>query len=265
MSGVQQQQENSHGEPAKDGRSTRRRDTIRVAAVAVLLAILLTVGYLLDAPRYLQQALQWLEGLGYWGPVLFAVIYVIITVLLIPGSILTLGAGAVFGVIPGTIYTSVGSTIGATCAFLLGRTLMRDWVERKVKSSPKLQAVDEAVEREGGRIVFLLRLSPLVPFSISNYVYGLTRIRLGAYVLASWIGMIPGTLLYAYIGSLVQRFAELGAAEQTTTTGEWIMYIVGLIATIIATVRITIVARRALAAKGPADELADAGAEGSVT
>ena len=239
--------------------NTRTRDTVRVIAVLTVLAVLLVVGYVLDAPAYLHQALMWVESLGIWGPVLFALLYIVITVALIPGSIFTIGGGAVFGVIPGTIYVSVGATVGATCAFLLGRTLMRDWVERRVQGSPKLKAVDEAVEREGGRIVFLLRLSPLVPFSISNYVYGLTKVRLGSYVLATWIGMIPGILLYAYIGSLVQRFAELGAAEQATTTGEWVMYIVGLIATVIATVRITIVARRALAARVPEEQPAAEG------
>ncbi len=241
--------------------NTRTSDTVRVIAVLTVLAVLLVVGYVLDAPAYLHQALLWVESLGIWGPVLFALLYIVITVALIPGSIFTIGGGAVFGVIPGTIYVSVGATIGATCAFLLGRTLMRDWVERRVQGSPKLKAVDEAVEREGGRIVFLLRLSPLVPFSISNYVYGLTKVQLGSYVLATWIGMIPGILLYAYIGSLVQRFAELGATEQATTTGEWVMYIVGLIATVIATVRITIVARRALAARVPDDELTDEAAD----
>ena len=234
---------------------TRGRDTMRVAVVAVVLAALLVVGYLLDAPSYVQQALRWVEGLGFWGPVLFVALYVLITVMLVPALIMTIGGGAVFGVLPGTIYASVGATIGATLAFLLGRTLLRGWVERQVQASPKLKAVDEAVEREGGRIVFLLRLSPLVPFSISNYVYGLTRVRLGSYVLASWIGMIPGVLLYAYIGSLAQRFAELGAAEQTTTNAEWIMYIVGLVATVIATVRITVVARRALAGRSKDDRL----------
>ncbi|MFP4642821.1 MAG: TVP38/TMEM64 family protein [Spirochaetales bacterium] len=236
---------------ASERDSTRGRDTVRVIVAVAVLAALLSVGYVLEVPAYLQQALRWVEGLGFWGPVLFAILYVAITVLLIPGSILTFGAGAVFGVVPGAIYTSVGATIGATFAFLLGRTLMRGWVEKRVSASPKLKAVDEAVEREGGRIVLLLRLSPLVPYNLSNYIYGLTKVRLGAYVLASWIGMLPGILLYAYIGSLVQRFAELGAAQQTTTTGEWIMYIVGLIATLIATVRITIVARRALAARVP--------------
>ena len=237
--------------------SARGRDTMKVVIAVAVIAALLVVGYVLEVPAYLQQALRWVEGLGLWGPVLFAALYVVVTVSLIPGSILTIGAGAVFGVIPGTIYTSVGATIGATFAFLLGRTLMRGWVEKRVNASPKLKAVDEAVEREGGRIVFLLRLSPLVPYNLSNYIYGLTKVGLGSYILASWIGMIPGILLYSYIGSLVQRFAELGAAQQTTTTGEWVMYIVGLIATVIATVRITIVARRALAAKVPDERLKD--------
>jgi len=153
---------------------------------AVIVA-LVAIAYLLEAPGHLQNALTWVDGLGIWAPVVFVAMYIAVCVLVIPGSILTLGAGAVFGVLRGTLYTAVGATLGATAAFLLGRTLLRDWVKRKVEASPKLAAVDEAVEREGGRLVFLLRLSPLVPFSISNYVYGLTGVRTLHYVIASFV------------------------------------------------------------------------------
>lgn len=216
-----------------------------VAAVAIV--VLLVTGYLLEAPRYLQEALQWVDGLGIWGPVVFVAMYIAVCVLVIPGSILTLGAGAVFGVIRGALFTVVGSTLGATLAFVLGRTLMREWVESKIKTSRRLKSVDEAVQREGGRLVFLLRLSPLVPFSISNYVYGVTNIKLSHYFAATAVGMLPGIFLYSYIGSFIRRAAELGAGTTGTTTGEWALYIVGLIATVVATVRVTIVAKRALA------------------
>ncbi|TVQ37023.1 MAG: TVP38/TMEM64 family protein [Spirochaetaceae bacterium] len=209
-------------------------------------ALLLMLGWALDAPRHLHSALLWVDGLGLWGPVVYVLIYILICVLLIPGSILTLGAGAVFGVVRGSIYTSVGSTLGATIAFLVGRFLLRDWVRQRVESSPRLVAVDEAVGREGAKIVFLLRMSPLVPFSISNYVYGLTRVKTSSYVLASWAGMIPGTVMYVYIGSLARRLAELGAAGRSTTPMEWALYVFGLIATIVATARVTVVAKRAL-------------------
>ncbi len=231
---------------------SRSKNTRAVAAGLAIVA-LFVAGYLLDAPRYLQQALTWVDGLGIWAPVVFVAMYIVVCVLVIPGSILTLGAGAVFGVLRGTLFTAVGATLGATVAFLLGRTLLRDWVKQKVEASPKLSAVDDAVEREGGKLVFLLRLSPLVPFSLSNYVYGLTKIKTRHYTLASFFGMFPGILLYAYIGSLVRRFAELGAGGRVTSPAEWGLYIVGLIATVVATTMVTIVARRALREKRVAE------------
>lgn len=222
------------------------REARRAVVGGVLLVALLVLGYVLDAPTHLRRGLEWVDGLGLWAPVVFVGMYVLVCVLIIPGSILTLGAGAVFGVLRGTLYTIVGATLGATVAFLFGRTLLRDWVKRRVEASPRLKAVDDAVEREGGKLVFLLRLSPLIPFSLSNYVYGLTKIRLLHYVIASAVGMLPGILLYAYIGSLVRRLAELGAGGGPTSPEEWALYVVGLIATVVATWRVTVVARQAL-------------------
>ncbi|MCA1753842.1 MAG: TVP38/TMEM64 family protein [Spirochaeta sp.] len=232
---------------------------LRVVLVVAAVAALFVAGYLLEAPRYLQAALTWVDSLGALGPVVYIGMYILVCVLVIPGSILTLGAGAVFGVARGTVFTAVGATAGATVAFLLGRTLLRGWVAAKVQSSPRLAAVDEAVEHEGWRLVFLLRLSPLVPFSISNYVYGLTKVRTPHYVLASFVGMLPGVLLYSYIGSLVRRLAELGSSGGSTSNAEWALYAVGLLATVVATGRVTIVARRALARKKIAVDVPDAG------
>lgn len=235
---------------------------LRVVLVLAAVTALFVAGYLLEAPRYLQAALTWVDGLGAIGPVVYVGMYILVCVLVIPGSILTLGAGAVFGVVRGTVFTAIGATAGATVAFLLGRTLLRDWIARKVQSSPRLAAVDEAVEHEGWRLVFLLRLSPLVPFSISNYVYGLTKVRTPHYVLASFVGMLPGILLYSYIGSLVRRLAELGSSGGGTSPAEWALYAVGLAATVVATARVTIVARRALARKQIAIETPNAESAG---
>ncbi|TVR91828.1 MAG: TVP38/TMEM64 family protein [Spirochaetaceae bacterium] len=240
----------------------KTKGNIRVALVLTAVVALFVAGYLLEAPRHLQTALTWVDGLGALGPVVYIGMYVLVSVLVIPGSILTLGAGAVFGVARGTLFSALGATAGATAAFLLGRTLLHNWVARKVQSSPRLAAVDEAVEQEGWRLVFLLRLSPLVPFSMSNYVYGLTKVRTPHYVLASFVGMLPGVLLYSYIGSLVRQLAELGTSGASTTNAEWALYAVGLVATVVATGRVTIVARRALARKKIALEVPDTEAAG---
>ena len=193
----------------------------------------------------LKANLDWVGKLGPWGPVIFVGLYVVATVLFIPGSVLTLGAGAVFGVALGCICVSIGATLGATAAFLVGRYLARDAVARKIEKNEKFAAIDRAVADEGWKIVFLMRLSPVFPFTLLNYAFGLTRVKLSHYALASWIGMIPGTVMYVYLGSLV----NLSAGHRQRTTGEWVLYGVGLLATVAVTVFVTRLARKALARK----------------
>lgn len=193
----------------------------------------------------LKQALDWVEQLGPWGAVIFIAIYVVATVFFIPGSVLTLGAGAVFGVAWGSIYVSIGSTLGATCAFLVGRYLARDAIARKIEGNERFTAIDKAVANEGWKIVGLTRLSPVFPFTLLNYAFGLAQVKLRDYVLASWIGMMPGTVMYVYLGSL----AKAATGERTRTTGEWVLYGVGLLATVVVTVFVTRIAKQALAKK----------------
>jgi uncharacterized membrane protein YdjX (TVP38/TMEM64 family) len=191
----------------------------------------------------LKQALDWVGQLGPWGPVIFTAIYVVATVLFIPGSVLTLGAGAVFGVVWGSVYVSIASTLGATCAFLVGRYLARNAIARKIEGNERFAAIDKAVANEGWKIVGLTRLSPVFPFTLLNYAFGLTRVKLGHFVLASWIGMMPGTVMYVYLGSL----AKAASGERTRTTGEWVLYGVGLLATVVVTIFVTRLAKQALA------------------
>src|SRR5882762_785038 len=193
----------------------------------------------------LKSALDWIGNLGPWGPVIFVGLYVVATVLFVPGSVLTLGAGAVFGVVLGTVCVSISATLGATAAFLVGRYLARDAIARRIEKNEKFATIDRAVADEGWKIVLLTRLSPVFPFTLLNYAFGLTRVKLSHYVLASWLGMIPGTVMYVYLGSLV----NVGAGHRQRTTGEWVLYGVGLLATVIVTVFVTRLARRALAKK----------------
>ncbi len=186
--------------------------------------------------------LVWIDALGVIGPLVLILAYIVACVFFIPGSALTLGAGALFGVIRGSILVSIASTLGATVAFIVGRYLARDWVARKIEGNKKFSAIDDAVGREGWKIVGLTRLSPIFPFNLLNYAYGLTNVRLRDYVLASWIGMMPGTVMYVYIGSL----ARLGVEAAETSAAQTALRIVGLIATIAVTVYITRIAKRAL-------------------
>src|SRR5258707_801219 len=190
----------------------------------------------------LKTALDWIGKLGPWGPVIFIGLYIVATVLFVPGSVLTLGAGAAFGVALGSVCVSISATLGATASFLVGRYLARDAIARKIEKHEKFAAVDGAVADEGWKIVLLMRLSPVFPFALLNYAFGLTRVKLSHYVLASWLGMIPGTVMYVYLGSLVNA----GAGHRQRTPGEWVLYGVGLLATVIVTECVTRGARSEL-------------------
>ncbi|MGB7708240.1 MAG: TVP38/TMEM64 family protein [Microcoleus sp.] len=194
----------------------------------------------------LKNALESIGNLGPWGPAAFILIYIVATVLFIPGSLLTLGAGVLFGVVGGSICVSVGSTLGAACAFLTGRYLTRDWVSKQIENNQKFKAIDEAVKREGAKIVLLTRLSPIFPFNLLNYAFGVTQVSFKDYFFASWIGMIPATVMYVYIGSLAGSLAALGEKGRSRTAAEWALYGIGLVATIAVTVYATRIAKKAL-------------------
>ncbi|MDX1683560.1 MAG: VTT domain-containing protein, partial [Phycisphaeraceae bacterium] len=177
--------------------------------------------------------------------VIYGVVYIIATLLLAPGSVLTLAAGAVFGLLWGVITVSVASTIAAAFAFLIARYLARDRVARRVRQNPKFDAVDRAIGEGGWKIVAMLRLSPAVPFNLQNYLYGLTPIRFFDCVLASWLAMLPGTFMYVYLGYAGREAAE-AAAEGSAHWGKWALLGVGLIATVLLTVYVTRLARKKL-------------------
>jgi uncharacterized membrane protein YdjX (TVP38/TMEM64 family) len=195
----------------------------------------------------MEQFLAWVADLGWWGPVLLAAAYTPACVFMIPGWILTIGAGFAFGLAEGLPAVSIGSVVGATIAFLVGRNLAREWVAAKVADSPRFRSLDRAVEREGLKLVLLVRLSPILPFNLLNYALGLTSVRLRDFVFGSWIGMLPGSLVYIYIGSTLSSLADLSAAKSSTGPLQQTLFFVGLIAAVVATALMTRMARRALA------------------
>jgi uncharacterized membrane protein YdjX (TVP38/TMEM64 family) len=223
--------------------SGRRLPGAKWKLILALVGIVALAGAIkyLRLQNLLEQALDWVQGLGVWAPLIFVGLYALASVCLVPGSVLTLGAGAVFGVVWGSVYASVGATLGATAAFLVGRYLARDWVARQIDRKPAFAALDKAIAEDGWKIVGLTRLSPVFPFVLLNYAFGLTRVSLRDYVLASWIGMMPGTLMYVYLGSLAQ---VIGQRERPPA--EWALYGIGLVATIAVTVLVTRLAKRAL-------------------
>jgi len=216
--------------------------------VPVTLAVL--AGLLLIARQLPVERLRdGLASLGAWGPLALAGVYLVAPVLMIPGSALTLLAGALFGVPVGLLAVLPAATAGATLAFLLGRSVLRERVARRVAAHPRLSALDEAVAGQGFRIVLLLRLSPLVPFNLLNYALGLTRVRLRDYVPASLVGMAPGALMYVYLGAAAG--AAAGVEERRRSTAEWVLFGAGLLATVIVALLVARAARRALERAAP--------------
>jgi uncharacterized membrane protein YdjX (TVP38/TMEM64 family) len=212
-------------------------------AFAVLVALVLAGR---RAAALLPAFSAWVDGLGAWGPVVFVAGYALATVALVPGSLLTLAAGALFGLARGTVLVLVAATLGASLAFLVARYLARGLVERRLEGNERFAAIDRAIGLEGRKIVFLLRLSPLFPFNLLNYALGLTRVRFADYLVAS-VGMVPGTLLYVYYGKVAGDVARLaGGGTVRRGAGYYVVLGLGLVATVVVTTVVTRAARRAL-------------------
>lgn len=224
--------------------ASRGRLVLTIAIIAVALVALILGGR--QAGQYLPQFAAWVESLGFWGPLVFVLGYAVATVAFIPGSLLTLAAGAIFGLAQGTLYTFLGATLGASAAFLIARYGARGAIERRIAGNRKFAAIDRAVGREGFKIVALLRLSPVFPFNLLNYSLGLTKVRFLDYLLAS-IAMLPGTLLYVYYGKAAGSLAAVaGGVKAERGTEYWLTLGIGLVATIAVTTVITRLAGRAL-------------------
>ena len=192
------------------------------------------------------QFAEWVNGLGVWGPIVFILGYAVATVAFLPGSLLTLASGAIFGLVKGTIYSLIGATLGASAAFLVARYGARRRIEQKIAGNPKFAAIDKAVGREGFKIVALLRLSPAFPFNLLNYALGLTKVGFLPY-LAACAAMLPGTLLYVYYGKAAGSLAAVASGKQAEKGAEfWIVLGLGLVATIVVTAFVTRLAGKAL-------------------
>ena len=219
-----------------------------LAFATLVLAVILSAVYL-PVAEMLIGLFDWVDANRSISWLVYIVFYVLATVLVLPGSLLTLAAGFLFGLGYGFAIVSFASTTGATCAFLVGRFLARDWVAAKLQALPRFSALDKAVGEQGAVVVLLTRLSPLFPFSLSNYGFGLTRVKLGHYVLASWLGMIPGTILYVYLGSIASNLTSIFTGDLADLpASNWLFYL-GLVATVVLTIAITRIATRALNSK----------------
>lgn len=215
------------------------------------IATLVVVAARCNLQHHFLDVLGWIAGFGAAGSLIYVALYMVTCLALIPGTFLTLGAGVIFGLLSGSINASIGATLGATGAFLIGRYVARDWVEKRIAGRERFRSVDAAVARQGWIIVFLSRLSPFFPFVLINYAFGLTNVPLKHYIAATWLGILPSTVMYVYLGSLAGDLASLGADERVHTQAAWALYGVGLLATVAVTVVVTRLARRSLGQRMP--------------
>lgn len=230
--------------PAVPASTPASHHWVRVLAAGALVVLLVLGGRELagQVPAFA----DWVRDVGPLGPLVFIAGYVVAVIAFVPGALLTLAAGAVFGVVAGTAYVLIGATLGSAAAFLISRHLARTAFERRLGTNPRFTAIDQAIAREGRKVVFLLRLSPVFPFTLLNYALGLTRIRIGDFLLASF-GMLPGTLLYTYSGKVAGDLAALAAGTNPARgPGYYAVLAAGLLATVAVTVLVTRVAGRAL-------------------
>lgn len=223
-----------------------RRDT-RTAMLAVA-----AFGLVAVAIRYVPTA-EWivglaerLRGMGARGVALFIGVYVVAEIALVPGSLLTLAAGFAYGPIGGLLVASPASVLAATAAFFMGRTVLREWVRRQIRKSAYARALDRTVSTHTFKLILLLRLSPVIPFNILNYALGLSDVAVGRYVIASFVGMLPGTWLYVYLGSLATTGAGFATTESRGGSLRLVLTVSGFVATLLVVVLATRSARRAL-------------------
>lgn len=235
-----------------------RRGAYRLLLFAAVLGLLFAALKFLPLGDYVVRFLEYVQSLGAWGPLVLAVVYVVATVLMVPGTILTLGAGFVFGVLVGTIAVSAGSVLGAVAALLVGRWVAKPLIERKAEQYPRFAAVSRAVEQSGFQIVLLTRLSPVFPFNALNYLFSVTGVSLRDYTLGSFLGMLPGTIMYVYFGASVKNIAQIARGEFEGGALQKTLFVSGLLATAAATVYITKKARAAMRKYLPDDQGAPA-------
>ncbi len=218
-----------------------------IAVSVLFVAAILGVLIYFDAHEQVLLLLEWLDAQGAWGPLLFILVMTLVVVLVLPGVLFTTGAGFVFGVVEGTVYVVLGTTLGATLAFLIARYLFGARATHFILAHAKLKLVSEELTPQGWKIVLLTRLVPFFPFKLSNYFFGLTRFSLRGFVLGSFAGVIPFSLHNVYLGSIAADIATLGARSAERTPLQWALYGAGFLATIAAVIYISRLARRALA------------------
>jgi len=194
--------------------------------------------------EFLHNSMEWIEQSGWIGVAWFIVLYTLTCVFFLPGSVLTIGAGAVYGFWFSTALVTISSTLGAVVNFLTSRYLARSWMQRNLGHSARFRALEKAVSTEGWRMILISRMSPIVPHSLVSYAAGLIRISFWRFTLASFIGFLPPSAAYTYVGAVVGRALRTSAGAAPHDPVIWTFYCLGLVATLAVTVLTTRIARR---------------------
>lgn len=221
--------------------------SFRIAISLLLLVAIGTAFVFLPVEQKLKDFLLWIkEDLGPFGPLALALAYIPLTIVAVPASVLTLGGGYLFGLPVGFVADSLGATLGATAAFLLGRTIGKSYVTSKIKHYPKFQAVSIAIQRSGFKIVLLLRVVPILPFNVLNYLLSVTPVRLGEYMLATWLGMMPITFALVYVGTTLKDLSDITHGWHEVSVFRWVLMMVGIALAVILIICVTRVAKSSL-------------------
>ena len=219
---------------------------LRIGLAVTLVAAIAAGLIVLPTPQYLTRLLEWIQCQGTWGLIFLVVLYAVICLFFLPGSVLTLAAGFMFGMVRGTIAASLGAALGATAAFLLARAMVRGWIEHRLATHPKFLALDRAIGDQGFKIVLLTRLCSLFPFDLTSYLFGLTNVPLGRYVAATWLGRLPEILVWAYVGSMAKSLADLAAGKVEFGIENELLFGLGLVAMVAVAVVVAHIARKAI-------------------
>ncbi|KAK7292381.1 hypothetical protein RIF29_08159 [Crotalaria pallida] len=220
---------------------------LKITLLLLLLLLLLVACFTLPIQKILKNFLTWVDhDLGPWGPLALAVAYIPLTILAVPASVLTLGGGYLFGLPIGFVADSIGSTVGAGAALFVGRTIGKPLVISRLKDYPQFRSVAIAIQRSGFKIVLLLRLAPLLPFNVLNYLLSVTPIPLGEYMLASWLGMMPLTLALVYVGTTLKDLSDVTHGWGNFSTGRWVFLILSVVISVVLMIWVTKVSKSAL-------------------
>lgn len=231
------------------GRARTRRALIAATAVLLVVTAAVAVSGRMDIGPGVAALLAWIDGMGAWGPLILIAADILVVVLVLPGVWLTLGAGFLFGVVEGSLYIVIGTSIGATIAFLVARHLLGPRSAAWLARHPRARLLESMLAESGWKIVLATRLIPFFPFKLANYVFGLARFRLRDFVAGTVLGIIPFTVTNVYIGSLAADLAMLGVRGGPRESWEWFLYAGGALVACAVVVYLARVARRILKAE----------------